>query len=302
MSKTLAFARALVAVVCGSGAALYYANNWRQDAGGPAASPEGPLPAMRWAKVPPGAIICSGRVEPVRGEVNITAQVGGQLAEVRVKEGDMVEQGQVLAILEGPRQAAELALAEAGVALARSEVRRLEAGNGREEIAQARFDAESVEAALEYEARSLGRLQRLLQRGAVSADDFDRQRQRVEQLRRQGGGLRQRYEALRRGALPEEVDVARSKLAAAEARVRRLQVELDLRVVRAPTPGTILEVFRHVGDSVSTDQPSPILRMADTTGLRIRLEVDEVWVAHVKPGQEGVFRIRGTRLTPAGSL
>ncbi len=79
------------------------------------------------------------------------------------------------------------------------------------------------------------------------------------------------------------------------ARVRRVKVECDLRVIHAPTPGTILEVFRHAGDSVSTDQPSPILRMADTSLLRIRLEVDEVWVTRVMPGQEGMFQIRGAQ-------
>ena len=65
--------------------------------------------------------------------------------------------------------------------------------------------------------------------------------------------------------------------------------------------GTILEVYRHAGDSVITDMPTPILRMADTSQLRIRLEIDEASVARLRPGMQGTLQIRGSS-TDVGRL
>jgi multidrug efflux pump subunit AcrA (membrane-fusion protein) len=289
MRKLIGFAKAIVLTTCGAGGALYY--NHAQSAAGrhPAPAPALAKPVKTESRSE--AVVCSGRVESVDGEVDVASQVAGRLAEVRVKEGDMVERGQVVAVIDGPRQAAELAVAEANVALARSKVKQLEAGTGKEEIQQALCEAESVDALLIYESMSLTRMHRLYKISALSADDYDRQRQRVEQLRRQRDGLRKRHEALKRGSLPQEIDVARSELALAEERVRRTEVERDLLLVRAPTNGKVLEVYRHQGDSVATDQPT--VRMADTTRLRIRLEVDEANVARLRPGLGGTFRIRG---------
>jgi multidrug resistance efflux pump len=238
-------------------------------------------------------IVCSGRVEPARGEVDVSSQIEGQLAEVRVSEGDAVKEGEILAVLEAPREAAEHSVAEANVAIARARLERIQAGNGQEEIQQALHELEAQEAVLTFETSQLGRINRLLQRRAASQEDFDRQSRKVEQMQRQRDGLRKRYEAIRRGPLAEEIAVARAELDLAEKRLRRTRVELDLRVIRAPMAGEILEVYRHAGDSVITDQPTPILRMADTSRLRIRLEIDEVSVARLRLGLQGTFQIRG---------
>jgi multidrug efflux pump subunit AcrA (membrane-fusion protein) len=295
MSKRSVLAKSLLVLSLTGGAGVYLSISQSAESLHPAAPAPTSTVAVR-AEAPVSTIVCSGRVEPVLGEVDVAPQVAGQLAEVRVKEGDVVEQGQVVAVVDGPRQAAELAVAEAEVALARSRLAQTEAGNGDEEIQQARYEAESVEASLAYEVRSLERMERLRQRNALALDDLDRQRQRVEQLRRQRDGLRKRHQALRRGALPEEIAVKRTELALAEERLSRAKVERELLMVHAPMSGTILEVFHHKGDTVSavTGPPVPVIRMADTRQLRIRLEVDEASVTRLRPGLGGTFQIRGS--------
>ena len=46
-------------------------------------------------------------------------------------------------------------------------------------------------------------------------------------------------------------------------------------MVYAPVDGTVLQVYRHAGDSVSIQQQTPIVRLVDASHLRIRLEIDE---------------------------
>jgi multidrug efflux pump subunit AcrA (membrane-fusion protein) len=239
-------------------------------------------------------IICSGRVEPVNGEVEVSAQIAGRIVEMRVNDGDAVQKGQILAVMEGARQAADLGVAAADVEVARSKLQQLVAGPGKEEIDQALFDVRSVDAQLVYETTNLERSSRLSQAKAESADDYQRKLQRVQQLQHQRDSLNKRYEALRRGALPEEIEVARAHLALAEAHLERAKVENGYRLILAPMSGTILEVYRHAGDStLTTDQPMPLLRIADTSELRVRLEVDEANVPHLQTDLEGTFTVHG---------
>ena len=73
-------------------------------------------------------LVCVGRVEPVDGEIEVSAQMSGTLVAVRVKEGDWATNGTVLAEVDAPREQAALYLAVAKLA-------RVKAGNGKVEIA-----------------------------------------------------------------------------------------------------------------------------------------------------------------------
>jgi HlyD family secretion protein len=238
-------------------------------------------------------IVCSGRVEASDGEVDIFGQIPGPLSEVRVTDGDFVPKGGVLAVIEGAREARDVEVAEVAVAGARAKLDRVVAGNGKEEIDEALFETQSAEALLASESSSLARDRALYAKRMISREDYERRRQRVEELKQHGASLRKRYESLRRGAIPEEILVARAEVDMAEAKLRRARVDLEYRTIRAPVSGLVIAVYRHAGDSVSIELPKPVLRMVDTSRLRLRLEVDEADVPTIRPSLEGTFRIRG---------
>jgi multidrug efflux pump subunit AcrA (membrane-fusion protein) len=249
----------------------------------------------------PRMIVCSGRVESVHGEFDVSALISGRIEELRVTDGDTVREGDILAVLEGGRQIEELKTAEANVGVARLKLQRVQAGNGKEEIEQGYDDMKALEARLAYEITNLDSLRRLYQKRALANDELERKMHEVEQMKRQRDALQKRYEAVRRGPLPEEIEVARAQLDVAEAELKRARVEHDYHLVRANRSGTVLEIYRHAGDAVNTRYPTPILRVADTSHLRIRLEVNEPDVSHLAPGRIGTFQVRG-RAEPAGQL
>jgi HlyD family secretion protein len=242
---------------------------------------------------PRSVIICSGRVETVDGEVDVASVIGGRLAAVRVSEGEIVEKGQILAELEGQRQIADVAVAQQNVRLAKSRLARLAAGNGAEEIAQALAAAKAVEAELLYERRSFERWRTLSAKAVVSREELDQKKQRVEHLNHQLESQLKHYEALRRGPLGEEIQTAEAELALSEAQLAKANVEDALRFVRAPMSGTVLKLYRHSGNSVLIDDITPILRLANTDRLLVRLEIDEADVPLVQPGLQGGFKVRG---------
>src|SRR5512143_1936680 len=72
---------------------------------------------LRQPQLPPGFASGNGRVEAT--EYDIATKRAGRVVEVRVREGDLVQQGQVLAQMDIDELTAQRREAEAGLARAR---------------------------------------------------------------------------------------------------------------------------------------------------------------------------------------
>ena len=223
--------------------------------------------------------VCTGRVEPVDGEVEVSAQMAGTLEAVLVKEGDWVEKEALLASVDARREKAQLDLAEARLA-------RVKAGHGAEEIAAVVHQREALEADLAYAQKELERARKLRETAAISDDELESKQKRVASLQKQIESLGQQAAAMKRGPIPEEVAVAHAEVEAA-------RTSYELRHVRAQSAGAILHLYRHTGDYVSGNWPTPILCMADTNRLQVRIEVGESNVQELKPGMTGSFSVFG---------
>ncbi len=286
MSKTRLFLAVAVPAALAAGAYYALPMLWDQRAAPgveqPAASP-----------ATPPVLLGTGIVEPVAGEVDVFGQIAGEIEELRVREGDTVETGQVVAVLDARREAAAVAAAEAEAALARAELAHLKAGVGQEERDEARFAVEAVEALARYEQANVTRLRALYKTKAVMLEQLERAEQELEHLTKRAESLRRRHAALERGPIPEEVAAAEARVALAEAQLRMAQVHHRYHEVRAPLSGRVAAVYRHAGDAISLEQLTPILRIIDTDRLRVRVEIDEADVPRIRPGMEGSFHVRG---------
>lgn len=85
---------------------------------------------------PASVLAASGTIEVE--EVDVAAEVGGRVLELRVDEGDLVQAGDVLIQLDDSLYQAQLAQAEAAVDAARAALERVELGATPEEIGQAK--------------------------------------------------------------------------------------------------------------------------------------------------------------------
>ena len=195
--------------------------------------------------------------------------------------------------MDARRQEAEIAVAAASVGLAKAKLKRVQAGVGEEEKQEALLAAEAVASLLKYETANCDRLRKLYATKSISLDVLELSENQVDHLRKQMDGLKKHYESLRRGPLPEEIEFARAEVTEAEERLRQAKVNYEYRMVYAPIGGTILQVYRHAGDSVSLQQQTPILRMVDASHLRIRLEIDEAYAPRLNPPCEGTFQVGG---------
>ncbi len=238
------------------------------------------------APASPGTtVVALGRIEAASEDIDVQAKRGGRLREVLVDEGDQVQRGQVLAVMDADEVVAAERSAVARVAVAEAELARLVAGARDEERREARAAVDQAEAALRHAQREGERTRALVKDGVLSADALDRAERdlavaqaRVEELRERAAFVAAPARADERARAEAAVRLARAQLA--EARVYVADS-----TIRSPLDGRVVRRHKQSGESVSPDQPTPIVTLADAAPLRVRVEVDERDVARVAAGQ-----------------
>lgn len=201
----------------------------------------GPLP-------PPGTYLAMarGQVDVEGGLVRVLAARDGRVEEVRVEDGDIVKQGDVLARLEQRPARIALGIAEASLTQANAQVGVLKA-----KLAPLADQARRVAEAAGAGAAS-----------GQSADDA-------------GTAV---------AVLKAEVAAAEATARVAHEHVEQARAELDERTIVAPTAGRIVRRSVHVGDAVSAQGGAELFQLLPDRPRIVRAELNEAYVDLVKPG------------------
>jgi HlyD family secretion protein len=283
-------------------------------------------PAQSGAQLPTVAnttvaksVVALGRLEPQGEVVKLAASSqGSRLTQLFVKQGDRVQAGQTIAVLDsGERLQAALEQATRKVRIAQTKLAQVKAGAKSGEInaqkaAIVRSQAELAEdvrgksaavARLEAEMRTaqteFNRYEKLYRSGAVSASqrdskqlDFDSARQQLSEARATRdqaastltAQVKEAKSTLDRIAevRPVDVDAAEAEVASAIVAVKQAEADLALASVKAPRRGQILKVHAWPGEVVSNDG---IVEMGQTDRMFAVAEVYESDVKYVKKGQ-----------------
>jgi multidrug efflux system membrane fusion protein len=245
----------------------------------------------RAAETPKAAPVARGvRVEaaastPVRDTVEvvgtvrsktqtiIASKVQGYVREVRVREGDLVEAGNLLITVEDREFRAQAERDQAGVRDAESgldEVQRM--------LDEAQAALRSAEADHEYAAATAARFRQLMDRGLIAAQDHEQTEARrkstaaaVEQARAHILSLKAREEQMRQ------------RIAHAQAQLRTSEVTLS--DTRIATSSTGVVVSRRVEPGNLAVPGQPLIILDDPRRYRLEVEVGESAMGWVRLGQ-----------------
>lgn len=196
----------------------------------------------------------------------VASKATGRLLELRVREGSVVRQGDLIARLDASDLEAQIGAAMAGRKQAEAGVRQAEAALGQAQVEQANAEAD------------LARTLALQAQGFVSPQAVDQVRTRAESAKA--------AVATRRAA----IDSARAAVAQAQANIRLQQVNADFAEIRAPFDGVVLVKNANVGDiitplSSAAGAQSAVVTMADMSTLEVEADVSEGNLARVRIGQ-----------------
>ena len=200
-------------------------------------------------------VTASGNVQP-EVEVKLSPDVSGEIIELRVKEGDKVAQGDLLARIRPDFYEAQVEQAEAGVSQAKAN--------------QAQRRADMLTAEIEYE-----RQQSLFDKQAISESDLLRSKTQ--------------YDVAKAG-----YDAARYAVESAEARLREAREQLSKTAIYAPMSGTVSKLEVELGERVvGTSQftGTEMLRIAKLDQMELEVDVNENDVVNVAIGDTARIEI-----------
>jgi HlyD family secretion protein len=226
----------------------------------------------------------NGVVEPRERETRVAGAVPGRLEKLLVREGEKVQAGQILAVLENSIESATLAGAQADVRAAAAELAKVAHGMRAEDVAAVVADTESLEAKASLSRRALRRARRLGAHGAATEEELERAEQQAAADDKALESARAKLKAAKSGSRREEIALARAKLDSAEARMRQADAQLEQRRILAPIAGEVLQLKLRPGEYYLPGSAEPLAVLGDTEHLRARVDVDEREVALVARG------------------
>jgi len=181
-----------------------------------------------------------------RDRITLLAERAEPVVAVHVREGESVEENQLLLELDDRRSAAELARLKALREQARHRLDELQRGPRREEIDAARAALRRAGSLRANAARELERITSLHQQALASEAALDAARTSHDSATQNEASARAALEALLNGTTAEELEQAAASLRAAEAAVQAQELSHSRLKIRAPRAGIVESLpFKH---------------------------------------------------------
>ena len=214
-------------------------------------------------------VSASGKIQP-ETEVNITAEVSGQILALPVKEGDRVEKGDLLVQINPDLYEAALNRAQAAANSARSNLASAKAQHAQ---ANAQFFAAE---------KNWQRTQQLFRDKVVSQADFD------------AGEANFISAEATLTAASESIRSAEFAISSAEASVQEARDNLSRTTLLAPQSGTVTALVKEVGESVQGNgftAGEVVMKVSDLSIMEVDVEVNESDIVRVGMNDEAEVEV-----------
>jgi HlyD family secretion protein len=187
-------------------------------------------------------------------EIRIAPEVSGRLTAVKVKPGDHVRKGDVLAILSTPELAASLVEAKANVASARADRANVDAGVRLEEVDSAAKSVSIAEANLVLAQKQHDRASILAAQSFASKQQLDESTTALSKAQASLDLARATYGQDQAGPTTQELAIAAANVALSEAKAADLEAKFAKTTLLAPADGTVELIVAELGEAISPGQ------------------------------------------------
>jgi RND family efflux transporter MFP subunit len=230
------------------------------------------------------SLTIAGQFEPYQ-QVDLHAKVSGYIRWIGVDIGDRVRQGQILAKLEVPELQDEFHGAQADVRHSQSEIARAQS-----EVTS----AQSTYTALHSEYTRLAEASKQ-KPGLIAEQELDDARAKDQQAEAQIG--------VAKAAL----DATQQQLGVSRATSHRFQTLTNYEEIVAPFNGVVTMRYADTGSLIQAGQNSdtqtmPVVQVAQSDLLRLRMPVPESDVPYIHTGGDVQVRVNATGKTFTGQI
>ena len=231
------------------------------------------LPQVSTEKIARRTIVervsASGKIQP-EVEVKITAEVNGQIIKLPVKEGDMVEKGDLLVQLNPDIYDAAVLRAEAALNSAKSNL-----ASARAQVAQGEANQLAAKKAFE-------RAEVLFNQTVISQAEYD---QTEASYLTANANLTSANESVRS---------AEYAILSSEASLQEARDNLSRTTHRAPQTGIVTALAKEIGESVQGNgftAGEVILNVSDLSAMEVNVEVNESDIVRIHLGDDAEIEV-----------
>lgn len=192
-------------------------------------------------------VLVTGVLKPAV-QVNVGAQVNGQLRKLYVRQGDKVKKGQLLAEIDPTIQESDL-------------------NNAHAQLASAKAQKLSAQATLLRYRQELNRQRMMMRDGSGVRSEFEQAQAQYD-------------------AQVQQIAVSDAQIVQAEMAVKSAQANLSYTRIVAPIDGEVLGIVTREGQTIVSSQTAPtILVLANLDIMQVQTRISEADVQKIRPGQ-----------------
>src|SRR3984957_9652160 len=219
--------------------------------------------------------------------VSISANVGGRVSEIEVRDNELVHRGATLFKLDDAPFRITVSDAAAHLADTRLQIESLKSTYRQRQVElRAARDTQS------YARQQYDRQTRLLPSGIASRAQFDQAAHALDAARQQVANVQQQIGVAlaNLGGDPNIAPERHPLFEQAQAALARAKLNLSYTVISAPTDGVVAKVEQlQVGDTIAASTPA--FALVSTRDVWIEANFKEVQLAQMRPGQAATIEI-----------
>ncbi|HPW70344.1 MAG TPA: efflux RND transporter periplasmic adaptor subunit [Bacteroides graminisolvens] len=219
-----------------------------------------------------GPEIIQGQAEV--DEYRVSSKVPGRILEFRVKEGQSVNAGDTLAILEAPEVQAKMAQAQAAEEAAQAQNEKAIKGARQEQIQTAYEMWQKARAGVEIAEKSYKRVKNLFEQGVMPAQKFDEISAQRDAAIATEKAAKAQYTMAKNGAEREDKMTAAALVNRAKGAVAEVESYVKETYLIAQSKGEVSEIFPKVGELVGTGAPIMNIAMLDKLWVTFNVRED----------------------------
>ncbi|MFY9551601.1 MAG: efflux RND transporter periplasmic adaptor subunit [Thermoanaerobaculia bacterium] len=228
-----------------------------------------------------------GRIEAPL--VDLAPKVAGRVVEVRVREGDRVKAGDLLARLDLGDTALAVERDLHGARSAQARYEDLASGSRRPEIAAAEAEVADRRAAVALAKKELERQQQLLSKDIGTQRDYDLAKTDLERAQAALKASEERARLTTEGSRQHQTEQARFEADRAKTQLRQSETVAKEAEIRAPADGVILHRMAEPGLLLTPGQPAFTMAFGDR--LYVRTFLPESKLGRVRTGQSATVTV-----------
>ena len=233
-----------------------------------------------WYVYKPVPVVIQGSAEV--NEVRVSGKVPGRILQLYAQEGQRVNLGDTLVLIDSPEVRAKLAQANAAKSAAMAQLQKANKG-ARSETIEGAFEMwQKAEIGVDITKKSFDRVERLFQKGVVTAQNRDEVEAKYKAAVSTASAAKSQYNMARNGAEDEDKLASSALVEKAKGAIAEVEAYLAETILLSPISGEVTEIFPASGELVATG--SPIMNIVDMNDIWFSFNVREDLLNDMKMG------------------